>query len=330
MRLPTSPMLTKATTRLPPWGSHAAEPKWDGFRALLGRWSDGRAVLRSRQGTDMSTWFPELIAAAEALPGGNVLLDGEVVAWSGSQFAFERLLARVNASAARAGRLAAEQPCHFVTFDLLHQGEADLLRRPYRARRAALEQFLVKDGRPPLFELCPSSSDPAEALQWLKWTPAGVEGLVFKCLEQAYVPGHRGWLKWRTRASTEAVIGAVTGTVVHPGTVLLGRLDASGRLRFVGRTTPLAGPAAVDLGHALTAAGNDHPWTGRTFSAGWGRSEPLQVTLVTPGTVAEVSADTSLDVAGRWRHPVRFLRPRPDLAPMDAPVFGARNEPAGG
>ena len=31
----------------------AAEPKWDGYRAQLARWSDGRVLLRSRQSTDI-------------------------------------------------------------------------------------------------------------------------------------------------------------------------------------------------------------------------------------------------------------------------------------
>ncbi|MFF2191115.1 hypothetical protein [Streptomyces sp. NPDC058155] len=52
--------------------------------------------------------------------------------------------------------------------------------------------------------------------------------------------------------------------------------------------------------------------------------------LVDPDLVAEVSADVSLDPAGRWRHPVRLLRARPDMAPGDVPPFGAGNEPASG
>ncbi|MEW5542860.1 hypothetical protein AB1339_35135 [Streptomyces cyaneofuscatus] len=37
---------------LPPgW---AAEPKWDGYRALLARYADRRVIIRSRRGTDMT------------------------------------------------------------------------------------------------------------------------------------------------------------------------------------------------------------------------------------------------------------------------------------
>jgi hypothetical protein len=32
--------------------------------------------------------------------------------------------------------------------------------------------------------------------------------------------------------------------------------------------------------------------------------------------VAQISADVARDAAGRWRHPVRFLRIRAELHPM--------------
>jgi ATP-dependent DNA ligase len=60
------PMLTVPvdSPALPPrW---AAEPKWDGYRARLATHTDGRVLLRSRQGTDMTGSFPEIRAAALA------------------------------------------------------------------------------------------------------------------------------------------------------------------------------------------------------------------------------------------------------------------------
>jgi transposase len=46
-----------------------------------------------------------------------------------------------------------------------------------------------------------------------------------------YRPGVRGvWKKYKPRETTEAVVGAVTGPVAAPRTVLLGRFDAAGRL----------------------------------------------------------------------------------------------------
>ncbi|OQQ13878.1 hypothetical protein B0675_27060 [Streptomyces sp. M41(2017)] len=64
-----------------------------------------------------------------------------------------------------------------------------------------------------------------------------------------------------------------------------------------------------------------HPRAGRRFSAGWGSTETLDVQLVEPSMVAEVSGDISLDAGGRWRHPVRLVRVRPDLDVSDVQPF---------
>lgn len=90
-----------------------------------------------------------------------------------------------------------------------------------------------------------------------------------------YRPGERGSLKLRTRMSAEGIIGAVTGAVHAPRSLLFGRLDPAGRLRLIARSTPLSRPAAAELGAVLHPAGPEHPWYGRRFSAGWGTSEPL-------------------------------------------------------
>lgn len=56
-----------------------AEPKWDGYRAMVARLDDGRPFIRSRSGTSMTAGFPEISAAVvEQLPPGS-LLDGELV-----------------------------------------------------------------------------------------------------------------------------------------------------------------------------------------------------------------------------------------------------------
>ncbi|WP_322987087.1 ATP-dependent DNA ligase [Actinacidiphila guanduensis] len=60
-----------------PVGS-AGEPKSDGYRALLAGYADGRVVIRSRRGPDMTAASPEITAAARSLRA-DVGVDGEVV-----------------------------------------------------------------------------------------------------------------------------------------------------------------------------------------------------------------------------------------------------------
>src|SRR3712207_8826156 len=58
------------------------------------------------------------------------------------------------------------------------------------------------------------------------------------------------------------------------------------------------------------------------FRSGGGRlSVPL--TRVAPTAVVEISADAALQ-AGVFRHPLRFVRVRPDLRPEDVPPIGDR------
>lgn len=124
------------------------------------------------------------------------------------------------------------------------------------------------------------------------------------------------------RHTTEAIVGAVAGHLAVPSGVLLGRYDDEGRLRYAGRSLPLTQHAAAELARLLRPAAAGHPWQGWSFSAGWGRRELLQVDLVMPELVAEVSADIARDAAGRWRHPVRYVRIRAEMHPMQVPNFG--------
>jgi ATP-dependent DNA ligase len=183
----------------------------------------------------------------------------------------------------------------------------------------------------PPWTLCPASTDPEEIAEWLRaWTAFGIEGLCFKRPGQVYEPGRRGWLKYRIRASTEAIVGAVTGLIEAPSSVLLGRIDEAGRLRYVARSTPLSRRAAGELGQLLAPAGAGHPWHGRKPSPRWNPADPDEIVLVAPTVVAEFSGDLAQDARGVFRHLVRLLRARPDLDPADAPRASAGRDPASG
>jgi bifunctional non-homologous end joining protein LigD len=73
---------------LPSGSGWSYELKWDGFRAIIST-EDGLRV-RSRRGWDMTSVLPEL----QALPSGLVL-DGELVAWKGSEPYFPLVCRRV-------------------------------------------------------------------------------------------------------------------------------------------------------------------------------------------------------------------------------------------
>ena len=79
---------------------------------------------------------------------------------------------------------------------------------------------------------------------------------------------------------------------------------------------PLALSQRQELGRMLTAAAGAHPWP-QPLPAAWigqlDRREPQPYVQVEPLLVAEIVVDQAYD-RGRYRHPVRHLRVRADLA----------------
>ncbi|MEV5567894.1 ATP-dependent DNA ligase [Streptomyces sp. NPDC052196] len=329
LRPPVEPMLAQARDDLPPPkalpGGLIYQPKWDGFRALLftPTTADGPVLVQSRRGSLMQDRFPDLVRAAADLPAGLVL-DGElIVTGPDGRMSFEALQRRAAARRTSAARLALETPAHFVAFDVLQADGHPLLDVPYAERRERLEAVFAEGQLAAPWTLCPETCDEATARTWLaEWTEvAGIEGVIVRGRHQRYRPGVRALIKVRRRNTTEAIVGAITGTTARPGSLLLGRLDAAGRLRLVGRSTPLRADAARQLAGRLTAAGHSHPWEGVRFTASWGSRTPLDVVLVEPELVAEIAVDTAHE-RGAWRHPVRFTRLRTDITPADVTPFG--------
>ncbi|MCB5164987.1 ATP-dependent DNA ligase [Streptomyces bambusae] len=329
---PVAPMLAQAVESVPGpsvQGELAFERKFDGCRAVLftsAGAGDG-LVLHTRRGAQIQSRFPDLVAGARQLPPGLVL-DGELVVWDAGtrSLSFAGLQQRTAARGRTAPRgLAPSLPAFFIAFDLLQQDGTELLRHPYRQRRLRLERLFVDHGLSAPWTLCPMTTDLVEAEEWLEAATdlTGVEGIVVKAMDQPYQPGRKGWYKLRRRDTTEAVIGAITGSPARPRLLLLGRRDPQGRLLPIGRTAPLRAEDARLVGGNLRPAADDHPWAGMRFTSAWGSPEPLTVTLVDPELVAEISTDTAVDLSGLHRHPARFKRLRLDMAAADVAPFAA-------
>ncbi|MFJ6862244.1 ATP-dependent DNA ligase [Streptomyces werraensis] len=227
-------------------GGLAFEQKPDGYRALLFAGPGGHAHLQSRNGTDLTPAFPEIAAADRALRV-PLVLDGELVATAEGRLDFDQLHQRALRRGADARLAARDHPAYLIVFDILDTADGPLLDEPYRARRALLEEPFAHGVPADPFVLCSATIDRATAEDWLNpaWGAAGIEGIVVKGLAQRYQPGR---IKVRAHASAEAVVAAVTGRVTAPSTLLLGRYDARGRLRFIAQTAPLSATARREVG----------------------------------------------------------------------------------
>ncbi|RFU20218.1 ATP-dependent DNA ligase [Geodermatophilus marinus] len=317
---PVAVQLAKPVRDLPRAGALPGgvlyEPKWDGYRLVVVRTATGTR-LWSKQGRDLTDRFPDVAAAALAQVPAGAVVDGEVVVWNGSRLDFGLLQRRLVTPAGRIAALAATAPASYVAFDLLAAGGSDLRDRRLRERRAALEELAAR-WAPPL-QLSPVTTDPAEAARWsAEWRAAGVEGVVAKGAGTRYAPGRREWLKVKSWETTEVLAGAVIGPLDRPSQLVAGRVRA-GELVVVGRTGPLSPAQSAELAAVLRPAREDHPWPDRIGTGRFGGGRlAIPITRVAPGVVVEVSADAALQ-AGVFRHPLRFVRVRPDLHPEDVP-----------
>src|SRR6185295_17672526 len=113
LKPPVLPQLAKSAKTLPSGDRWSYEPKWDGFRAIA--FIDGDDVhLQSRNGRDLTRYFPELrFAAGRYILDGEIVIDGE----SGRQ-EFDRLGQHIHPAKSRVDRRAAETPAVFIAFDL--------------------------------------------------------------------------------------------------------------------------------------------------------------------------------------------------------------------
>ena len=137
-------------------------------------------------------------ARARALPDGLVL-DGELVAWKGSEPSFPLVCRRIL-------HRDLSVPLTFVIFDLLRRDGVDLTGRPYDERRSELGQ-LGLDG---IGWATTEAFDDGRAL-FAAVCELGFEGVVAKNHSSLYRPNDRGWVKiknpnyWRRDAEREAM-----------------------------------------------------------------------------------------------------------------------------
>ena len=118
------------------------------------------------------------------------------------------------------------------------------------------------------------------------------------------------------RDTVEVIVGGVLGPISRPEVVIAGRYRG-GELVQVGRSVPLTAAQAADLAAVLTPARRAHMWPDEIGGGRWGKSgKTVPLTKVEPLVVAEVTVDAALQ-AGAWRHPLRYVRHRPDLQPAD-------------
>ena len=272
------------------------ERKLDGIRCIAIR-DGGDARLLSRNDLPLDDRYPEI---AEALAGNRCerfVLDGEVVAFDGSQTSFA-LLAR------RKQRFV---PVFYYAFDLLWLDGFDVRRLPLRSRKQLLRHRIGWDDP---VRLTPYRNETGEAL-FAEACRKGWEGLIAKRAASSYTERRsRDWLKFKCEQGQELVIGGYTdpkGSRSRFGALLLGYWE-DGELRYAGRVGTGFDEATLEsLGKRL----EDLAVPTSPF-ADPGSIDVKKAHWVEPDLVAQVGF-TEWTRDGRLRHP-RFLGLRDDKA----------------
>ena len=218
------------------------EDKYNGIRAQA-HCSGGEVRIFSRTRDEITESFPEL---PDALAGFSqeVILDGEIVAWSylaesgeaGRALPFSALQQRLGRRKV-SDQMMRRVPVAYLVFDILHAGGELLIDHPLRERAKVLKELLAapristrarssgQQGelmldsterpittqvfRAPVFQ----ASSPRELDELFNAAQArGNEGLMIKDPESAYTPGRRGksWLKLKRELATlDVVVTAV-------------------------------------------------------------------------------------------------------------------------
>jgi bifunctional non-homologous end joining protein LigD len=288
------PQLAMLVSEPPSGDGWVHELKLDGYRIgiIIER---GRVRLMSRRGTEWTTEFPELVAAARELPLRDGVIDGEVVMLSDRGVAsFEALQNRARSRHSLA----------YFAFDLLAHDGRDVWREPLVERKHRLEKLLA-DGRDSGLIRYTQHFEDQGALVLQHACALGAEGVVSKRRDAAYRWGarHPDWRKSKCTRRQEFVVGGFTdpsGSRVGVGSILVGYYERD-ELRFAGKVGTGRGWSARfgrDLRRKLERIEQDEsPFTPRP--PGWlGRNAHW----VAPKYVVEVEF-TEWTSGGNIRHP---------------------------
>ena len=284
------------------------ERKLDGERCLAFRSGGGVRLMTRNQKDDTST-YPELTQALAAQRDGDFIIDGEIVAFDGSQTRFARLQQRLGVRSPGPDLLA-EVPVYYYIFDVLWADGRDVRPLPLRERKRILRELLAFTG-----PLCFTEHVDTDGEAYFRQACAsGWEGVIAKHADAPYRAGRsRDWLKFKCESGQEFVIGGFTdprGTRTGFGALLLGYYDPGHQLIYAGKVGTGFNQRTLDSLHAtLAGLAQDHP----PFDHG--KLPRSGVHWVQPRLVAEVGF-SEWTTAGELRHP-RFQGLRDDKDPAD-------------
>ncbi len=209
------------------------ERKLDGERCLSFR-SGGQVKMMTRNQKEVSANYPEIARALAGQGSNDCIVDGEIVAFKGSETSFELLQSRIHV-VSPGEQLLRKVPVFYYIFDVLYADDQDVRSRPLRERKDVLRSVLTFED--PL-RYTEHRDTEGEAF-YAEACKAGWEGLIAKLADSPYRAGRtKDWLKFKCETNQEFVIGGWTDpqrSRVAFGALLLGYYDPDGKLAYAGK-----------------------------------------------------------------------------------------------
>jgi DNA ligase D-like protein (predicted ligase) len=209
------------------------ERKLDGERCLSFR-SGGQVKMMTRNQKEVSANYPEIARALAGQESNDCIVDGEIVAFKGSETSFELLQSRIHV-VSPGEQLLRKVPVFYYIFDVLYADDQDVRPRPLRERKDVLRSVLTFED--PL-RFTEHRDTEGEAF-YAEACKAGWEGLIAKLAGSPYRAGRtKDWLKFKCETNQEFVIGGWTDpqrSRVAFGALLLGYYDPGGKLAYAGK-----------------------------------------------------------------------------------------------
>ena len=230
-----APALCKLVNAPPKGDGWIHEPKIDGYRVMIRK--EGADVrLFTRNGLDWTDRFPQVAAAARALPVDNVILDGEIAMHDATgTVAFDALQRALSRERTSLGGNSKGMACY--VFDCLFLEGQDLRPLPLLARKQVLLALLVEAVDKET--LLPLSYDDGDgSLAYERAVKQHFEGIVSKRKDSSYPAGRTDdWQKVKATTRADFIVIGFVLSRTRPqqiGALLLASKTDDG-LAFVGK-----------------------------------------------------------------------------------------------
>lgn len=237
----------------------SVEPKFDGLRIQIhfkkqgfGTKSSGKVKAYTRNLNENSWMFPELKSIEKYLKAKEVILDCEAIGVDRQRevlASFQTTMTRRRKH--QIEKIASKISIKFYVFDILLKDGTSLMNKTYLERRKALEK-VVKSGK--LLEVVSYKlTKDSEVIEEMmrEEIKEGLEGIIVKRADSAYVSGRTGW-RWVKMKEEEGAKAKLADTI---DCVVMGHYAGRGKRSGFGLGMFLAGVGKGDKFLTLTKVG---------------------------------------------------------------------------